>query len=124
MGINFAGIENTISITDSAKLDAKLADSADDVIDYFNNSSGGLVKRLDEYLEKLLSTSTASPGSFKTQTDSMDRQSKSLDKQIENLERQLESQRSLLETSFIAMEKAQSMYQQQGAYLSNAFKQK
>lgn len=124
MGINFAGIENTISITDSAKLDAKLADSAEDVIDYFNNSSGGLITRLENYLEKLLSTSSSSPGSFKTQTDSIDRQNKSLDNQIANLERQLESQRSLLETSFIAMEKAQSMYQQQGSYLSNAFKQK
>jgi flagellar hook-associated protein 2 len=123
MGVNFAGIENTISITDSAKLDSILADSADDVIDYFNNASGGLVTRMEEYLENLLSTSSSSPGTFKTQTDSNDRQSKSLDKQIEVFERQLESQRSLLETSFIAMEKAQSMYQQQGSYLANAFKQ-
>ena len=123
MGVNFAGIENSISITDSAKLDSMLADSADDVIDYFNNSTGGLVTRMEEYLENLLSTSSSSPGTFKTQTDSNDRQSKSLDKQIEAFERQLESQRSLLETSFIAMEKAQSMYQQQGSYLANAFKQ-
>jgi flagellar capping protein FliD len=54
----------------------------------------------------------------------MDRQSKGLDKQIEAFERQLESQRSLLESSFIAMERAQSTYQQQGSYLANAFKQK
>lgn len=124
MGINFAGIENTISITDSAKLDAALSDSAEDVINYFTNSSGGLIKRMDEYLDRLLGTSSTSPGTFKTQTDSMDRQSKSLDKQIEAFERQLASQRALLETSFIAMEKAQSMYQQQGAYINNAFKQK
>lgn len=124
LGINFAGIENTISVTDSAKLDARLADSAEDVINYFTNSTGGLIARMDGYLDRLLSTTSASPGTFKTQTDSMDRQSKSLDKQIEAFERQLASQRALLETSFIAMEKAQSMYQQQGAYLSNAFKQK
>jgi flagellar capping protein FliD len=78
---------------------------------------------MEDYLENLLGTTSSAPGTFKTQTDSMDRQSKSLDKQIEAFERQLDSQRSLLETSFIAMEKAQSMYQQQGSYLSNAFKQ-
>ena len=124
LGINFAGIENTISITDSAKLDAALADSAEDVISYFTDEDDGLITRMEEYLDNLLSTSTTSPGSFKTQTDSMDRQSKGLDKQIEAFERQLESQRSLLESSFIAMERAQSTYQQQGSYLANAFKQK
>ncbi len=123
MGINFAGIENTISITDSSKLESMLADSTEDVIDYFTNETGGLITRMEDYLENLLGTTSSAPGTFKTQTDSMDRQSKSLDKQIEAFERQLDSQRSLLETSFIAMEKAQSMYQQQGSYLANAFKQ-
>jgi flagellar hook-associated protein 2 len=121
LGINFAGIENTISITDSAKLDSALANSADDISDYFKNSTGGLVTRMDAYLDKLLSTSTSSPGSFKTQSDSITKQDKSLDTQIANLERQLASQRSLLESSFIAMEKAQAGFQQQSAYLARTF---
>ena len=121
LGIDFAGIENTISIKNSTTLDSRLASNADDVIAYFATADNGLVDRLDDMLERLVSSSSTTPGTFQVQLDSISKQNKSLDKQIEEFERRLESQRSLLESSFIAMERAQSGFQQQSAYLQKTF---
>ena len=121
LGIDFAGIENTISIKNSTTLDSRLASNAEDVIAYFATADNGLVDRLDDMLERLVSNSSTTPGTFQVQLDSISKQNKSLDKQIEDFERRLESQRSLLESSFIAMERAQSGFQQQSAYLQKTF---
>jgi flagellar capping protein FliD len=77
--------------------------------------------RLDSILERMVSTSSTSPGTFQVQINSITSQDKSLDKQIEEFERRLASQRALLESSFIAMEKAQSAFQQQSSYLAKTF---
>ena len=127
MGVGFSGIENTLSITDPSLLSTKLADSADDISNYFNRTSsttpptGGLIERMDAFLSKLVDSSGAPAGSFKTKLDSITSQNKSLDAQIAEIDRQLEAQRSSLEASFIAMESAQSKYQQQSAYLTKTF---
>jgi len=79
------------------------------------------VDRLDATLDRYVSDSSKAPGTFKVAIDSISSQNKSLDKQIEEFERRLASQRALLESSFIAMEKAQSGFQQQSAYLKKTF---
>lgn len=121
LGINFSGIESTISITNAALLDTRLLSSADDIFDYFATADNGLADRLDAYLDRLVTDSGSAQGSLKTQLDSITSQNKSLDTSIANFERQLEAQRALLESSFIAMENAQSIFQQQSAYLSRTF---
>lgn len=128
IGVGFSGIENTISITNSSVLTSRLNLNADDVIDYFATAENGLSARLDAMLGRLVddtytepNTNTRITGSFKIQLDSISKQNKSLDKQIEEFERRLESQRALLENSFIAMERAQSGFQQQSAYLAKTF---
>jgi flagellar hook-associated protein 2 len=121
LGVNFAGIENTISITNSALLDTRLASNTDDLVDYFTTDTEGLVDRLDAMMDRLVNDSSTTPGTFKVQTDSISSQNKSLDKQIAEFERRLDSQRSLLESSFIAMERAQSSFQQQSSYLAKTF---
>ena len=121
LGVNFAGIENTISITNSALLDTRLASNTDDLVDYFTTDTEGLVDRLDAMMDRLVNDSSTTPGTFKVQTDSISSQNKSLDKQIAEFERRLDSQRSLLESSFIAMERAQSNFQQQSSYLAKTF---
>lgn len=121
LGVGFSGIENTISITNSTTLSSRLASDSDDVIEYFTTADDGLVDRLDAMLDRLVSSSSTTPGTFQVQLDSISKQNKSLDKQIEEFERRLESQRSLLESSFIAMERAQSGFQQQSAYLQKTF---
>jgi flagellar hook-associated protein 2 len=121
LGINFAGIESSISITNSSLLESRLLNNADDISDYFATADNGLAARLDSFLDRLVSDSGSAQGSFKTQLDSITKQNKSLDTSIANFERQLESQRSLLESSFIAMENAQSIFQQQSSYLAKTF---
>lgn len=121
LGINFAGIEPTISLTKSSALESKLASSADDIYKYFSAADGGLIDRLDTLLSSYVSDSGSASGGLKAQLDSITNQNKSLDKQIEDVERRLASQRSLLESSFIAMERAQSGFQQQSAYLAKTF---
>jgi flagellar hook-associated protein 2 len=127
LGINFAGIEPTISLTKSNLLESKLASSADEIYNYFSTlsdgsaRSGGLIARLDILLGGYVSDSGGAAGGLKAQLDSITNQNKSLDKQIEDVERRLASQRSLLESSFIAMERAQSGFQQQSAYLAKTF---
>jgi flagellar hook-associated protein 2 len=124
LGINFSGIEPTISLTSSSTLESKLTTATDDVLEYFSTSSTGLIDRLDSLLDSYVSDSGTSSGGFQTQLDSITKQNKSLDKQIEDVERRLASQRSLLESSFIAMERAQSSFQQQSSYLSKTFSSK
>jgi flagellar hook-associated protein 2 len=121
LGINFAGIEPTISLTKSSALESKLASSADDIYNYFSTADEGLIDRLDNLLSSYVSDSGGAAGGLKAQLDSITNQNKSLDKQIEDVERRLASQRSLLESSFIAMERAQSGFQQQSAYLAKTF---
>jgi flagellar hook-associated protein 2 len=121
LGINFSGIESTISITNSSLLDSRLLSNASDIFDYFGTETNGLAARLDSYLDRLVTDSGSAQGSIKTQLDSITSQNKSLDASIANFERQLEAQRALLESSFIAMENSQSIFQQQSAYLSRTF---
>jgi flagellar hook-associated protein 2 len=121
LGINFSGIEPTISLTKSSQLESKLATAADDIAEYFSTANNGLIDRLDTLLSSYVSDSGGAAGGFKAQLDSITKQNTSLDKQIEDVERRLASQRSLLESSFIAMERAQSGFQQQSAYLAKTF---
>ena len=121
LGINFSGIEPTISLTNSTDLESKLATAADDIAEYFSTSGTGLIDRIDTLLSGYVSDSGAAAGGFKAQLDSITKQNTSLDKQIEDVERRLASQRSLLENSFIAMERAQSGFQQQSSYLAKTF---
>ena len=128
LGVGFSGIENTISITNSSLLATRLDTNPDDVIDYLATAENGLAARLDSMLGRLVNDSTTDSasgakitGAFKVQLDSITKQNTSLDKQIEEFERRLTSQRALLESSFIAMEKAQSGFQQQSSYLQKTF---
>ena len=121
LGVGSSGIENTISITNSTILDSRLSSNAEDVINYFATATNGFSARLGSMLDRLTSDSSTTPGVFKVQLDNITKQNKSLDKQIEDVERRLASQRSLLESSFIAMERAQSGFQQQSAYLAKTF---
>ena len=128
IGVGFSGIENTISVTNSTLLSSKLADYASDVSSYFNTKKtvgttpvGGLIERMDYLLGNLVSDSGTAKGSIKTNLDSLTKQNKSLDNQIAAIDRQLEAQRTQMTDSYIAMEKAQSMYQQQGSYIAKTF---
>jgi len=122
LGVTSSGIQNTVSFNSSV-LDAKLASASDDVTAFFNDvGTNGFMTRLKtNFLDKLVTDAGSATGGLQTQLTNLTKQNTSLDKQIEDVERRLTAQRATLEASFIAMEKSQSRYQQQGSYLSKTF---
>ena len=117
LGIDFTTGTSNLTIRDSAKLDAALANNAEDVSKLFTGSTNGLATRLNSYLTQL----TDSAGILATQTTNLANQGKSLDEQIANMQRHLNQQQALLERSFIHMESAQSAIQSQLSALNSAF---
>jgi len=122
LGVTSSGIQNTVSFNSSV-LDAKLASASDDVTAFFKDvGTNGFMTRLKtNFLDKLVTDAGSATGGLQTQLTNLTKQNTSLDKQIEDVERRLTAQRATLEASFIAMEKSQSRYQQQGSYLSKTF---
>lgn len=123
IGVSSSGIESTISFN-SANLETKIASASNDVSTYFNKADSGLVARLNKLLGSYVTDSGSATGGLQAQLDGITKQNTSLDKQIEEVDRRLAAQRATLEASFIAMEKSQSQYQQQGSYLAKTFSNK
>jgi flagellar hook-associated protein 2 len=121
LGITSMGIQNTISLSNATALESKLSSAADDLANFFKTPTTGFVARFDKLLSSVVTESGSAAGSFKARQDSISKQNSSIDKQIEDMERRLASQRAMLESSFIAMERAQSGFQQQSAYLAKTF---
>ena len=117
IGIDFKSGSSQLEIKDGSKLDSVLSTRGPEVRTLFGSASGGLVARLDSYLEK----TTGTTGTLKTQTATLAKQSTSIDEQIATMDRRFAQQRSLLEQSFISMETAQSRIQSQLTALTNAF---
>ena len=117
LGIDFKTGTNELEIKDATKLDAGLRDNGDAVRTLFGDSTDGLVKRLDTYVQQI----TGTTGALSTQTTTLAKQSKDIDEQIATMDRRLTQQRQLLESSFIRMEEAQSKIQNQLTSLNNAF---
>jgi flagellar hook-associated protein 2 len=106
--------EGQLSVKDSAKLDAVLADRPTDVEAFFSTATTGFAAKFDTLLDTLIDSGDTIQENF-TKTNT------SLDRQIADLERRLTQQRELLTNSFIAMETAQSRIQSQSSALTNAF---
>lgn len=122
LGVTSSGIENTISFNSSV-LEAKLASASDDVNAFFKDAgtSSFMARFKTNFLDKMITDAGSATGGLQAQLTSFTKQNTNLDKQIEEVERRLASQRATLEASFIAMEKAQSRFQQQGSYLAKTF---
>jgi flagellar hook-associated protein 2 len=121
LGITTSGIENTISITGSSLLDDKLTNATDDVRSFLTTAGTGFISRLESMLGTSATDVGAASGKIGIQLTSIEKQNKSLDRQIEDVERRLAMQRQMMESSFIAMERAQSQFQQQSSYLQRTF---
>jgi len=103
-----------LSIKNSDKLDAALADHAGDVEAFFTSATTGFAAKFDTLLGNQAKLGTDAQARLtKTNSD--------IDRQIADLERRMTQQRELLTNSFIAMETAQSRIQQQSTALTNAF---
>jgi flagellar hook-associated protein 2 len=122
LGVTSSGIQNTVSFNSSV-LEAKLASASDDVNAFFKDAgtSAFMTRIKTNFLDKMITDAGSATGGLQAQLTNFTKQNTNLDKQIEEVERRLASQRATLEASFIAMEKAQSRFQQQGSYLAKTF---
>ncbi len=106
--------DGKLSIDDTDKLDAALADAPTDVEAFFNTATTGFAAKFDGLLETQINAGDGIQERYTTTNSSLDRQ-------IADLERRLTQQRELLTNNFIAMETAQSRLQSQSAAITNAF---
>jgi flagellar hook-associated protein 2 len=116
MGIGFTGTSSQLQITDQSKLDGALQDHPDDVNALFNGT-GGLVSSITSYV----TATTGTTGLIATETARFTSDSKAIDDSIAAMERRILQEQDRLTASFVAMEQAQSLIQQQSAAFTNAF---
>jgi flagellar hook-associated protein 2 len=121
LGLDFSAIDSTLRVKDQAKLDTALSSKGADVEEFFGGSASGFSALFENYLTPKLSTST---GALATQMATLNKQNTGIEVQIATLNARLANQRELLTTSFLAMQNAQSLAQQQQQQLTNMFSQK
>jgi flagellar hook-associated protein 2 len=114
LGIKSNGEDDKLTLSDSEKLDASLASNLGEVKSLFTNATDGLAVKLSKYLENTV----GDDGTLPTKQSNLDRQVSSIDDQITEQERLVQINRQQLITSFIAMEKAQQVINQQLQFLS------
>jgi flagellar hook-associated protein 2 len=117
LGIAANGNDNTLTLSDSAKLDSALSSNLSGVKDLFTNSSSGLAVQLSSYLDETAGTE----GSLATKQSNLGKEITGIDTQISDLERVVLSNQSRLIDSFIAMETARATINQQLQFLSQRF---
>jgi flagellar hook-associated protein 2 len=125
IGIGFDK-SGTMSVVDSAKLDAALTSNPGAVNALLNNESGvtgaALVNQgVATRLVNLMTSLTGTGGLVASATTSITSQNKRLTTQISAMDRSLAQQQAALEASFIAMERAQSKYNSMSSQISSAF---
>lgn len=120
MGIDFTTATNKLAIKDSSALTTALRDQSSAVNAFFTTNTTGFSARFKSYIDTTIG-SGSTPGLLDNQTTSLTAANTSLDKQIADINRRLEQQRSVLESSFIAMETAQSKANNIMTQLSKSF---
>lgn len=116
MGIGFDGISSQLQITDQSKLDSALQDNPDQVQLLFNGT-GGLVSQINTFVINTTGTS----GLITAETSRYTADSDAIDDQIAAMERRILQDQDRLTASFIALEQAQSLINQQLAAFQNTF---
>jgi flagellar hook-associated protein 2 len=126
LGLDFSSSNARITVKDSTKLDAALADHAADVATFFNNRTAGSEGLATAFGTKLATYigPSGTAGQLSTKLESYTKANTSLDSQIAALDRYLAQRRSQLEAGFMAMETAQSKMTQMQTQLTQAFGQK
>ena len=114
LGIDSNGNDNTITLSNSAKLDAALASHLSDVQDLFTNSTSGLAILMSASLDRMI----GDQGSLVTKQNNFTTQISDLDTQISDQERLVQANADRMTTEFIAMEQAQANFNQQLQFLS------
>lgn len=120
LGIDFVSGTSELAVTDSDKLDEALTQNSDEVAAFFQQSSTGFAANLNTLLDAYLGVN-GGDGLLATQRELLTNTNKSLDQQVSDIERRLVQRRTILESGFIAMERAQSELKLMQDQLSAAF---
>lgn len=118
IGYTADGFHNTLSQTDSTKIDDALLNLLSEVKTLFTDSTDGIGTRVDALLERLV----GDDGSLVSHKDTFVKQSSRIDDQITDMEKQVQFNRQRMIDSFLAMEKAQAQVNQQMQFLAQRFK--
>jgi flagellar hook-associated protein 2 len=118
LGIDSNGDDNSLSLKDSEKLDAALANNPAQVQALFANTTNGIAVQFSDLLEKTI----GDDGTLIAKQDQLTKQSSDIDDQISVLEKSVQATKAQLTSSFVAMEQAQANINQQLAYLQKTFK--
>ena len=120
MGIDFIDGTSKLEIKDADALDSSLATELGSLEQFFMGDVDGdgdtdesFSTRMDAFVENYI----RDDGILDVQMTTLANRNESIDERIEEMERRLEFTQSALETSFIAMENAQSNLQSQSAAL-------
>ncbi len=117
LGIDSNGTDNTLKLTDSAKLDSALATHLSEVQALFTNATSGLAVQLSSYLDRTV----GEEGSLVTKQDNLTTQIAKIDTQISDQEKLVQANADRLTVEFLAMEQAQATANQQLQFLSQRF---
>lgn len=120
LGIDFLSGTSNLTVKDSAKLTNALNNQSAQVAAFFQQASTGFNARLTTLTNNYLGVNGGT-GQLASQRTAITSSNASLDRQIADIDRRLVQRRAILESSFIAMETAQSKIKNIQSQLTNAF---
>jgi flagellar hook-associated protein 2 len=120
LGIDFTTGTDQLFIKSSSTLDAALGSHPEDVAAFFSTASTGFAARIKASVD-LIAGTELSKGYIDDRQTKISTSNKGIDDQIATIQRQLDQQRELLTSSFIAMENAQSSFNNIQTQLTKSF---
>jgi flagellar hook-associated protein 2 len=117
LGITTNGNDNSLTLSDSTKLDSALTNNLSSVKTLFLDANDGIATRLGKFLDN----SIGDKGTVTTKLTNLGKQSSTIDVQISDMERLVQNDIQRMTDSFIAMESASARSNQQLAYLQKQF---
>ncbi len=113
LGIVGNSTDNTLTLTDSSKLQDALLNYSQEVIDLFTNSTTGLDKRLGSILDSYATTGT---GILATRQTSITNRQQDIDNEIARIELQVLAEETYLKASFANLESTSGNSQQLSSF--------
>ncbi len=120
LGIDYVSGTSNLAIKDTAKLTNALNNQAAQVAAFFQQASTGFAARLTSLTDNYLGVNGGT-GQLASQRTAITNSNASIDRQIADIDRRLVQRRAILESSFIAMESAQSRIKNMQSQLASAF---
>ena len=117
LGIETSGVDDSLTLGTSTKLDDSLANHLSDLKSLFSDPTSGLAVKLSAFIDKTIGDS----GTLVTKQANLTTQSGGIDVHVADMERHVQENRQRLLESFVAMETAQAAITRQQQYLSKAF---